>query len=68
MSGRNQYFANAFWAGLAAPVSLFASTPTYVHYAAAFSVPQSFAQAGAQLGHAFKRYRDGTAGLERKPE
>lgn len=57
----NQYFVSALWAGLASPISLFSSNPGYVYYVSALSVPQSFAQVGAQIGAAMNRYRDGTA-------
>jgi hypothetical protein len=48
-------FAAAFWAGLAAPIALYADPPQYPIYVAAYSVPLAFATVGNQLGSAFNR-------------
>ena len=54
-------FAKAFWAGIAAPTALYAAPPAYPVYVAANSVPQAFANVGANLTGAASRYRDESA-------
>jgi len=57
------YFVAALWAGLAAPVDLFAAPPPYPYYLGSFSVYQNFATAGVHLGQALSYYN----GAARRP-
>ena len=60
------YIANAFWMGLAAPVSLWAQTPTYPTYNASTGLGESFAEVGRNLSAAANTYRVGQTGSEQQ--
>jgi hypothetical protein len=51
-------FRNALWAGLAAPIGLYAAPTSYPYFVSTFSVPQSFAQVGAYMNYGFGRIAD----------
>lgn len=51
-------FWAAFWAGLAAPVGLFAAPPAYPVHSGLSSVASSFATVGAQLSRAASQTTD----------
>ncbi len=51
-------FWAAFWAGLAAPASLYAPPPPYMAYVGGYSVPQAFGVVGIYLSQASGRILD----------
>jgi hypothetical protein len=58
MIDRNSVFWTAFWAGLAAPASVYAAPVTYYAYMNNYSLPLSFAQVGIALGHSYAKVAD----------
>ncbi len=50
----NPVFLTAFWAGMTAPVSLYATPPSYMAYIVPASTYQSFLLAGARIGSAYE--------------
>lgn len=54
-------FLAAFWAGLAAPIALYAPPAPYAAYVGGISLPLSFAATGVRLSIATGRDRDGTS-------
>lgn len=53
-------FWRAFWAGLAAPVSLYEDTPDYPRPLRTYTVGQSFAEVGRSLSRATRAVAAGT--------
>jgi hypothetical protein len=53
--GSQSNFRSAFWAGVAAPVMLFAPVPNYAAFVSTLSPSQSFGVAGYYLSQAMKR-------------
>ena len=58
---RNSVFANAFWAGLAAPVGLYAPAPDYKAYSVTGSVGQSFGTMASFVNASFRQTEIGFA-------
>jgi hypothetical protein len=50
------YFATALWAGLAAPIGLYAAPATYYYVTSAGSIDRSFAEAGLYIRAAWAQF------------
>jgi di/tricarboxylate transporter len=61
---RSSVFWAAFWAGLASPMSVYASPPNYLALGAIPSPAQNFAAVGMALSRLYQRSDDQRSGAE----